>query len=358
MTHPELTQIPGKPTAATLRTLQRQLVANAMAVHSNNGGGAHGHLSLVMTDAAYTALTGVAFVAPVHPGPAPVHAAGATQFQITETNRQFDTDVKIFHTYTQTRLKLKQQILAAVDNLYTQTLENDMFGYAQVEPLDLLDHLWDIYGAVTPDDIEKNRSRLTEPWNPDDGLEDLWQRISEIKQFATRAGEAIPDAVVVRLTKQVVEETGVFSNAIDKWQDKAPADQTWPNFITHFERENKERLRKLTAQTAGFHGAHNAGETANPAMQTPPRRPPLPATTPPPRRVPPSATAITPDVHVSTNGRKMYYCWSHGLGVNPNHTSTTCRNKKEGHNDAATADNLLGGCNIIMAAPTPRNART
>jgi hypothetical protein len=259
--------------------------------------------------------------------------------------------MKVFNTFIQCRLKLKQQILMAVDSLYTQALEDETFGYAQIEPLDLLEHLWDSYGQVAPEEIEKNRSRLADPWNPDEPLENLWHRVNEIKRFATRAGEAIPDTVIIRLTKQVVEATGVFSNAIDKWQDKLPADQTWANFVTHFERENKERLRKLTAQNAGYHGAHGAAESTN-AASAQPRRPAAP-TTPPARRAPAAPPAITPD-HITTNGRKMYYCWSHGLGTNPKHTGHQCHNKKEGHNDDATADNLLGGCNTIMA-PTRRN---
>jgi hypothetical protein len=303
-----------------------------------------------MADAPYIALSGgVHFVVPVHHGVAPVHAANATQFQITETNRQYEANVKTFNVFTQCRLKIKQQILAAVDNLYTQALEDDDFGYAQVEPIDLLDHLWDIYGTTTPEDVEKNRNRLIEPWNPDEPLENLWQRISEIRQYATRAGEVIPETVVVRLTKQVIEATGVFTNAIDKWQDKTPADQTWANFLVHFNRENNERLRKLTAQKAGYHGAHQAiPESANTTNTLQRRAPPV---TTPPQRVPPATNtpAITPD-HITTNGRKMYYCWSHGLGTNPNHTSHNCRNKKNGHNDDATADNLMGGCNTIMSA--------
>ena len=34
------------------------------------------------------------------------------------------------------------------------------------------------------------------------------------------------------------------------------------------------------------------------------------------------------------------YCWTHGAG---NHTSTDCRNKKEGHKDNATFSNRMGG---------------
>jgi hypothetical protein len=49
----------------------------------------HGHLQLVLTNAAYLEMNGVAFVMPIHPGPTPIHLAAATTAQITETNHQY-----------------------------------------------------------------------------------------------------------------------------------------------------------------------------------------------------------------------------------------------------------------------------
>ena len=37
------------------------------------------------------------------------------------------------------------------------------------------------------------------------------------------------------------------------------------------------------------------------------------------------------------------YCWTHGYLVARNHTSANCRNKKPGHQDAATRENNMGG---------------
>jgi hypothetical protein len=46
-----------------------------------------------MDDAAYTARAGIAFVIPIHPGPAPMHAVGATAAQIAENIRLFNQDI-------------------------------------------------------------------------------------------------------------------------------------------------------------------------------------------------------------------------------------------------------------------------
>ena len=66
-----LTPIAGKPTNTTLQLLQRQLFTNARSVPSARGGGLHGHLAILLSDAEYIARVGVAFEVPLHPGPPP-----------------------------------------------------------------------------------------------------------------------------------------------------------------------------------------------------------------------------------------------------------------------------------------------
>ena len=58
------------PNAKTLLTLKKDVYANARAIESAQGGGAHGHLGLVMDPAAYLALVGgaVACADPFNPG--------------------------------------------------------------------------------------------------------------------------------------------------------------------------------------------------------------------------------------------------------------------------------------------------
>ena len=41
--------------------------------------------------------------------------------------------------------------------------------------------------------------------------------------------------------------------------------------------------------------------------------------------------------------KELFYCWSHGFGTNPKHTSCQCTKEKEGHIDRATKRNRQGG---------------
>jgi len=90
------------------------------------------HLGLVMPDAAYMTLAGVQFQLPTHPGPAPQHATGANAAARTETTHLYETTLKELATAITVMEEIKKQILAAVDCIYLATLDDDVFGFADV----------------------------------------------------------------------------------------------------------------------------------------------------------------------------------------------------------------------------------
>ena len=65
------TPIQGTPSNKTLKRLKAELRANASSVESDLGGGDHGYLGLVLTDAEYASIhpPPAPFVAPAFPGP-------------------------------------------------------------------------------------------------------------------------------------------------------------------------------------------------------------------------------------------------------------------------------------------------
>ena len=156
--HPVLTENDKTPTNPSIQRLQKELYTNARAIHSTRGGGANGHLALVMEPAAYLLRSQVDFIPPTHPGTAPVHLATATQHQITETNHQFSHNLTDFYLYTSVREELKKQLLVAVPNRYLSILEDPIFGYADVTCNAMLTHLQTEYAQITNEDIELNRS--------------------------------------------------------------------------------------------------------------------------------------------------------------------------------------------------------
>ena len=83
-----------------------------------------------------------------------------------------------------------------------------------------------------------------------------------------------------------------------------------------------ERKRTATTTDIGYN-------TANAAVTTP---------TPPSLDVANDTLSDPPGLH---------YCWTHGLGCDPTHTSTTCNSRAEGHQAQATVYNMMGGNSSI-----------
>lgn len=325
-----LTKIEGKPDAVTIRQLQRQLYTNARANPTPLGGGTLGYLGAIMPAAAYALLDNtVPFVRPVHPGAHPGHANQATTAVITETNRAYKEACEANIKYAGVTEALKMQLLEAVDDTFVSALNDDILGYAIVSVADLLTHLHTNYGTITPDQLSANRTTFTADWNPDTPIEDLWKRTRECRRFAQAGGDPITEADTVRTLLAIIEKTNLLANAVTDWRKRPTAKWTFVHFQTDFMHANTERVRCLTV------GA--TGHSANAATTTPP--------------VPGNAVSF-----IDTNGTKMYYCWSHGLGTNANHCSSTCNNKSPGHIDNATAVNVQGGSTRLMTGRRPASA--
>lgn len=329
--HAELTIIEGTPSPLTLTKLRSEVYDNVMSVPSEAGGGGFGHLGAVMPAAEYIALPGaVAYDAPVHPGVQVPAIAGATAIQITQANRVYDKSLERFKLHNSVDIAVKQQILTAVDERFVSTLRDHTLGFALVTAAQILAHLETTYNTVTSEVLEKNRSNISAEWNPDDGMETIYTRITAAQQFATAAGadNAISDATAIFLAITAIENTGIFGDACSDWRKLANADQTMDRFKLDMTHAWKERNRRISAKSAGYEALLIT--RADTKENKSPNKPP---------------TQTTPDVLVGTV--PMFYCWTHGLGFSSNHTSCTCKTKADGHVEDATIKNRKGGSNRI-----------
>jgi hypothetical protein len=110
--------------------------------------------------------------------------------------------------------------------------------------------------------------------------------------------------------------------------------------MTHFKQANELRVTKMTYAVLGYAEA-NAATYASATAVTPP------------------CTTIVAAVpaHANASGTKLYYFWSHGLGLYNKHTSATCNHRKPGHIANATITRRQRGSNIFHSNEdkTPHN---
>ena len=91
----DLTRILGIPTYDSLHQMQIELKINALYVHSNLGGGTHGHLGLFMTNTKHATLPLVLCVRTVHPGILKI-PNNDTSSESYELKRVYDRNLLVF----------------------------------------------------------------------------------------------------------------------------------------------------------------------------------------------------------------------------------------------------------------------
>ena len=315
--HAELTPIDGKPTYLSIQKAMRELFTNSAAVHTLAGSGRHGHSVLVLGDVEYNRIANLPnggnandWVHPVHPGPAPIFPNAATSRQMTEISAAYDRALKAFETYNDVEQILKQQLLAAVKDEYVCSLQDALYGYANVTVRAILVHLETNYGQLDQDALTANLAALEEPWEPVESMEKIWQQATYAQGVATQGGDPITEATLVRIYRDKFKNTGVFPLDLREWDAKPVADRTWANLKTHFTEANKRRVKDTTEgdmqrafAAIGRPGTPSTVGSTQPRIDTP-------------------SSALTDE----TPGTK-YYCWTHGLSDNPDHTSRTCTHK-------------------------------
>ena len=309
------------PTYATIKIAQTELNSNAASIASTGGDGVHGHLALTITPEQYTAISvgNIPFIAPVNPPQVLDHGANPTQYTIAEDIRLHKEAKETFRTYHDVDKALRNQLIVAVHPTYIRALRDDTLGFANVTCLQMLTHLWTRYGDIKQDELEDNLKRMVTPWHPPTPIEEMFSQLEDGIIFATAGGEPPSAQAVIRMGYNLVEATGLFDRDCRAWRDLAPALKMMAAFQTHFQRADQDRRRTITSASAGFQGAAN-----NAAAVVPPK----------------AATAKSSNTATS-------YCWTHGSSKNTAHTSKTCNNKAEGHDDEATSKDKKGGSDKV-----------
>jgi hypothetical protein len=322
----KLTPIVGEPTNATITILKRQIYANAMENTCTLGCGTLGYLGLIMPAADFRSkqLT----ISPGEPDqPFTKPTPTEPEDDDTATEDEYKEEKRKLRDYNAMESRLKQQLLAAIDNTYITSLEDSEVGFAMVTSKQILQHIITEYGIITLDELAENVEKLNEPWNSDQPIRMLWERIRECQRIGTAGGEPISDRMAMFTALKLLDGTGVFSTHTHGWRQTYPLQSAWTidTFKEFFNHADKERKKMMTTKDAGYHGANATTKAAT--------------TTTTATSAPTSNTTNTRNDNNfvdPSSGRKIYYCWSHGGSLNPDHTSAKCLYPKEGHQKEAT----------------------
>ena len=389
-------KIQGEPSYDDIRQLRTVIYQNAASIHSDLGGGLHGHLGMVMDDTTYATLTNTPWVDPPEP-PAVVPLPNApTAPQIAEAHRAHNQQLKVRREFQNLDRALTRIIIESIEALYLKPFHQPYIGLLGQSTKDILQKLIDAYGHILPHELERNYGQLAKPYDAtQEPLQILIERFEDARIYAADGNLPITDAQLINSGVVALKNTGVLDRFIDQWTDKPNADRsTWLQFKQHFQPRVLEYQKGRRGNQDGVHHqfglmasgqstaptsecstissvtsfqevlaqANNAAMANMAATQTEllkqladmqEKFATLAANT---RQMQTAGTdAATP---VRRNGRRRNptagpsrprnrdpngYCWTHGYRVTYGHNSTTCHTRAPGHKENATRDDTMGG---------------
>jgi len=386
---PDLSPIIGKPTFEDLYQIIIDLRLNAQSVHSNLGGGSHGHFGLVMTPQQYAIQDPIPYIRPTHPGPLTI-PAGATRVAANDLQRTHKENLRVFHEVHAVEQALIQQLVSAIEDKY---LKDRTTGRFNGNILQIFQYLLRTYGKISPgqlassdEEVSKMTYDITTP------IDLVFAKIDDLLMYGDFAQCPFSTEQAISKAYHIINNCGsIYNDYLRAWNRRIH-NRTWTTFQEHFREAytELETTGALTSDQMGFGQAnfieqvasrvsadimHRANLLTDPA--------PAPATFPTePLVIPaPTANAVIDDSliaqllaqnqqlietlakqnprsdrrprlsHPSTGPRQGQprtplsasfnkYCRTHGRC---NHHGKTCNNKAPGHKDTATIDDKMGG---------------
>jgi hypothetical protein len=137
-----VTKIHGQPMDHDITTLKKELVAIATSIPSKHGGGNHGHAGIIVKTTKYLAMAGIAFTDTIHPGihptSLPTTAAAGTRARAEAEHKECLAEYEIFKGVKQA---LKDIIMEVVEHNYLLEIKDDMLGFLNQMPKQMINHL-------------------------------------------------------------------------------------------------------------------------------------------------------------------------------------------------------------------------
>jgi hypothetical protein len=110
---------------------------------------------------------------------------------------------------------------------------------------------------IAPKELTQNYERLNAPYDPNQPIKTLFQKIQDARAFAVAGGKPYGVAMILNVVYTLVCNTGFFPDACRAWQSRAIAGKMWAQFKLDFSTAHCEfRLTNQTAQQSGFHSAN------------------------------------------------------------------------------------------------------
>ena len=246
-----VTKIHGQPTNQDLTTLEKELIAILANIPTTLGGGNHGHAGILMEPTRYLLTAGVPFNNPANPGNYPLTVAGNAASGVrARAEAEHKEEVREYETFQGVIQATKDIFLEAVDHEYLLEIEDEILGFLNQTPTDMLNHLRNRGGALDFADTKTLLAERDGEWDASEVPQLYFNRVEKAIQGLTRAGINSDLNERRDMALYYLKASGEFDAAVREWENRPTVNKTWQNIKTFISAEHakENKQNKLTAK--------------------------------------------------------------------------------------------------------------
>jgi len=151
----------------------------------------------------------IVYVVPTNPGLAPAFNPVATQCQIKQATRLRSLASNEYQIFRNVCIALHNMIVNSIEVKYISSIYHSITRFNTRTPLDIMQHIWNMYGQITSSDLTANEYVLHQSKR--------YELLVEGHQSPTQGGGTIHNAQLVRKDYKIIEITVVFTQDCKEW---------------------------------------------------------------------------------------------------------------------------------------------
>ena len=266
-------KIVGKPTTTTVDKMELQMGRCVAGIRTDQWGGNHGHLALIVNDAKLQTLTGDATMTVAKmakPGNLPTGLTNTTpaivksrlmaQHRVDETN--YTTMIVVEEVAVQ---KICTEI---VEPMYVEELEDEFLGFKNKSIKEVIKYVRDTWCTVTTLEKEEALKEFAQPWRRgEEHVTAYCRRLDKQQKRCQELGAAAEDKTKVHMYVKCMYATDIFDEKdMMTYEEKSEADRSWAATKTYFNTiiARKDKFaEERTARREGYESANSFGDTGS-----------------------------------------------------------------------------------------------
>ena len=126
--------------------------------------------------------------------------------------------------------------------MFIKASKNPISGYSNVTTKQLLNHVYNCYGQLTPQDLKNNNDEMNQPYNVTKPIETLYEQIEQARDVTISANAPYNEAQILNSVYNLVFNMNVFPETCKEWRRLPHAQKTWATLKIVFTEAHKDYM--------------------------------------------------------------------------------------------------------------------